>query len=325
MRRDEELPIEPLSDAAWQRIERNVYAELDADAGDRASAGAEPRWPRWAVVAMACVVGLQLALGAAFLWMRGEGSKSQALASTRLTTGKEPSKTLLGDVWVQLEPESALVVVENGARSSLLMLERGAARFSVPHRGERAPFVVQAGDARVEVVGTRFRVERAGGTARVDTYEGTVRVTAQGRTLLVARGQHWAGEDAPAPEATPQQVAVQPAPPASARAPDIAEPTTNAIERNAQDAPARAERQRRRFEQAAAHEASDPERALRIYRGLAAEQGAWAANALYAMGRLEMDRGHAQTARRLLQRYIDEYPNGANAADARALVARNAQ
>jgi TolA-binding protein len=64
---------------------------------------------------------------------------------------------------------------------------------------------------------------------------------------------------------------------------------------------------------------------LRIYRGLAAEQGAWAANALYAMGRLEMDRGHVRTARQLLQRYIDQHPNGANAADARALIARNAQ
>jgi TolA-binding protein len=38
-----------------------------------------------------------------------------------------------------------------------------------------------------------------------------------------------------------------------------------------------------------------------------------------------MDRGHVRTARQLLQHYIDQHPNGANAADARALIARNAQ
>ena len=116
---------------------------------------------------------------ALFVLRRGDSPKQ--LASTRFVAEHEPSDTMLGDVSIHLDPATTLLVVENAAHSSLCVLKRGTARFSVPHRGERPAFVVQGGDVRVEVVGTQFRVERSGGSSRVDAYEGTVRVTARGK------------------------------------------------------------------------------------------------------------------------------------------------
>jgi TolA-binding protein len=67
-------------------------------------------------------------------------------------------------------------------------------------------------------------------------------------------------------------------------------------------------------------EASNPEGALSIYRKLAAGSGPWAANALYAAGRLQADRGRRGEASQLLQQYLTRFPNGANARDAKDLL-----
>jgi len=319
MKRDDDIPIDGLPDTAWNRIERAVFEELDASASASASpAGSEaPRraaLPRWAAVALASVVALQLALTAAFLLTRGEPT-AQPIASTRFATNREPSETLLGDVAVRLDPGSAIVVVENPARNSLVVLERGAAGFSVPHRSARPAFVVQAGDARVEVVGTRFRVARAGGSAEVETFEGTVRVTAHGETRLLGRGQRWSG--------APEPVAAEPPPaPAAAPVPEADADIAAGAPRAAAESPLAGSDLQRRFEQAARREKREPRKALRIYRSLAQEQGPWAQNALYASARLQIELGERTSARAALQRYLDLYPHGANAADARALLAR---
>jgi TolA-binding protein len=75
-----------------------------------------------------------------------------------------------------------------------------------------------------------------------------------------------------------------------------------------------------RYEAAARLEGRDPERALAGYRQLAAEGGPWAANALYAEARLELELGRTARARRLLRRYLDRFPDGLNAEDARSLL-----
>jgi TolA-binding protein len=67
-------------------------------------------------------------------------------------------------------------------------------------------------------------------------------------------------------------------------------------------------------------EASNPDRAIAIYAKLAAGSGPWAANALYAAGRLQADRGRRGDATRLLNEYLTRYPSGANARDARDLL-----
>src|SRR5207253_201949 len=78
----------------------------------------------------------------------------------------------------------------------------------------------------------------------------------------------------------------------------------------------------RRFADAAAHEASDPQASLAVYARLAAGDGPWAANALYAAARLRYDRRDDTTARALLTEYLRRFPHGGNAADARALLER---
>jgi TolA-binding protein len=76
------------------------------------------------------------------------------------------------------------------------------------------------------------------------------------------------------------------------------------------------------FEQATAMERTDPARASELYRTLEAGADSWAQNALYARGRLEASRGNHAEARRLLGRYLERFPRGSNAEDARAVLKR---
>jgi hypothetical protein len=75
------------------------------------------------------------------------------------------------------------------------------------------------------------------------------------------------------------------------------------------------------FERAARLEARDPKAALEMYRRVGA-RGPWAANALYGRARLELELGDTTRARRDLELYLRRYPEGANAADVRALLDR---
>jgi hypothetical protein len=77
---------------------------------------------------------------------------------------------------------------------------------------------------------------------------------------------------------------------------------------------------KQRYEKAARLEATDPAAAIAIYHELARGKSPWAANALFAQARLELDRGHRREAARLLRAYLQRHPGGHNAADARALL-----
>jgi hypothetical protein len=79
---------------------------------------------------------------------------------------------------------------------------------------------------------------------------------------------------------------------------------------------------RERFQSASALEVRDPLAAARIYRELASGSGPWAANALFAEARLSAERGQREAARALLAAYLDRFPGGPNADDARALLIR---
>ena len=74
------------------------------------------------------------------------------------------------------------------------------------------------------------------------------------------------------------------------------------------------------FARASRLEASDPDRADALYAQLQRAGGPWAANALFARGRLAADRGQRERAAALLAAYLRRHPAGLNAADARHLV-----
>ncbi len=336
-----ELKIEPLSDRGWERVRQGVFAELELGAQHPAGQERGAGRTRWrlglaaAALAGAGVVALGLVLSP------GEDTGSVALPTSRIVTGKGATRTTVGDSLLQVAPASALRVIGDEERGWLVVLERGRVTCSVAPRKGRAPFAVEAGDARVEVVGTRFAVARERGSARVEVFEGTVKVTARGKVALVRAKQIW--PPARRPEAVDESRRAEgDIPDKSAyESKDVGRvgatplPETSASMQSDEETRPRSDTGRgpagrtlsagERFNKASELESSDPEAAVVIYRSLARGKGPWAANALYAQGRIELDRGRKTKAREALRRYLRSYPQGANAADARELLNRIAE
>ncbi len=120
------------------------------------------------------------------------------------TSGERRTVALEDGSTVLLGGDTALDVDMTGAQRRL-RLARGEAYFDVRSDRER-PFVIDAGGAQVEVVGTRFSVRRDGDTGEVTVAEGRVRVHAQadGADLLLEANQRaaFAGGQLDAPQST---------------------------------------------------------------------------------------------------------------------------
>jgi hypothetical protein len=317
-------PIEPLSDVAWARIERGVWGELDA-----APAPDVTRDRRWAVRPVWLAVGGALVAAAAIaavVVMRHPVDRVASDGPSRVTTGDGPSDLTFGDARVSVAPRSAVLLTGSAEAGAVILIERGAASFEVAPRADRPPFVVHAGAVTVRVIGTRFSVARDGDNARVAVDEGVVMVVAPGVHVMLRAGEHWPSALASAPvihvpsalaSAPPSTAPPSTPPPIPAPIPPPLAPTVPSRRPVAPTAldPARA------FAAAAALEAADPRAALAGYRALARGTGPWAANALYAAGRLAVDRGDATAARADLTAYLRRFPTGPNAADARGLLA----
>jgi transmembrane sensor len=84
---------------------------------------------------------------------------------------------------VEVAPYTELHVVQNDARTFVTALERGRSTFDVRPGGPRH-WVIEAGTASVEVVGTRFEVRREEASVRVDVERGVVLV----RSATLASG-----------------------------------------------------------------------------------------------------------------------------------------
>jgi hypothetical protein len=277
------LPIDPLSDAAWRRIEERVESALARPM----PMNNEPRSPRWVFGLAAAAIVIAIAALVIAVWPRD--AEPIATTSTRVETRTGESGGELGDVRIEVAPETAYTAVGSDSTGWVVVLERGEITCDVPPREGRPPFVVRAGDAHVEVVGTRFIVSYDGVASRVSVERGTVRVRHGDRSSLVGAGERW-----PAP------VVVIPAPPVE---PEVEERSPS-----------------RRFAEASRLETAAPARADRIYAELSEGTGPWAANALFARARLAADRGHDRRARTLAQSYLRRFPRGPNATDARRLL-----
>jgi hypothetical protein len=339
-------PIEPLSEAAWARVERGVWSELDAE---RPVGSPSPGPRRWWLVA----APLAAAAAVAVLLIAVRRAPSALDEPSRVVTGAAPSSVLFGDSHIELDASTALVM-RHEAEHPTVTLERGAAWFTVAPRLSRPAFIVRAGDAMVRVVGTRFRVLRTEERIAVEVDHGQVDVNFRGSEVAVGAGQRWSS-DAPrliiAAAAPPPAEPVPPPDPATA-APD---PEVPAAAPEGAPAPARPHRPARpgspahasagsadarpepppgahptapqidrdgaEYDRLAALEATSPGAALTGYLALARGTSRWADPALFAAARLAVDR-HDARAETLLGIYLQRFPSGANAADARQLLVR---
>jgi ferric-dicitrate binding protein FerR (iron transport regulator) len=186
-------PVEKLSDVAWARVERGLWARMDgagtvtgAVVGRDTPRDRRTMWP-WLAVPLAAAAACAIVLFAS------RNAQAPALAEqepARFVTGASPSTVTFGDAHVALDADTAIEMQAEGSA----LLEHGAAWFSVAPRGDRPPFQVHAGDTIVRVVGTRFRVARDGEHAEVNVDHGAVEVRFRGRALHLADGQGWSSD-----------------------------------------------------------------------------------------------------------------------------------
>ena len=355
------IPIEPLTDARWCRIEQSLLDELArSEAESRHArvplAAPEERRRRVRGAAVFMLVGSAAALIGAAGWrvLDGVGLRSEP---TRVETRTSGSHLELGGSSVDVGPQSSIRVTGDDARGIVVVLDRGSVECDVAPRRGRSPFVVEAGAVTVRVVGTHFVVVRADEAVTVDVQRGTVEVTEAAVTTSVRAGAHWTDarasgqqnvapavsapppvddglvHDARAPEGRAVTSAGDaagrgaggPTLPSSASTPRASAPqgSPSALATPPPQSSAHgAPSAREQYETASSLEATRPERAIAIYQELSRQGGPWGMNALFAEGRLEAERGHRDEARRLLSDYLSRHPQGPNAADAQQLLAR---
>jgi hypothetical protein len=302
-------PVEPLSDVAWARVERDIWQRLD----DAPAAPARRRAPR----ALWIAVPTLAAAAVAVVWIATTGSPAAPADDepSRVVSGAAPSEVSFGDAHVTLDARSSLVMSRAGGRP-IAYLERGAAWFAIAPRGERPPFEVHAGDAIVRVVGTRFRVARDGERVDVAVDHGAVEVRFRGAAIRLEMGQTWSSAPVEVTRAAPPHepaIEIDPVAPRDPRATGGAAPAPHAARPRDPD--------QQRYEAALALEPTRPDAAIDAYLELSKNSGKWAGNALYAAGRLAADRRDPR-ARTFLTIYLARFPHGSNVADARALLDR---
>jgi len=297
--------VEALSDLSWKRIEQQVFLKLEQEPLPEPGLEQE-RFVRPKKFSTGGASLLMMAAAAALAlfiaWPKTSVAPTEIVAPqrSRVVTQSAASQVVVGDATTEIAPSSAILIDRAGDDISVT-LDTGSVSLKVAPRNERAPIVVHSGEVRVEVVGTQFAVYRDHKGTRVTVSEGVVSVIADGKRSSVAAGQQW-------PAAQPTEKRVKDSPPKRQAKADQATP------RKTQPTA------RELFEQAGEYELSSPEAAIALYKQVAAGGGDWAANALYAHGRLEHSRSNDSEATRLLTRYLAKYPTGANVLDAQELL-----
>ncbi|HEY5147201.1 MAG TPA: FecR family protein, partial [Polyangiaceae bacterium] len=321
------LEIEPLSEARWARVERAVFdAHAQATSATASlvrspSGRPEALVPRWRLAAALLVLaGAVATIAGGLAWRAVTAGTSPGAAAaregaTRVETAANGSRVEFGESTIDVGPTSAVRLAGDDAQGVVVTLDRGSVECDVAPRRERPPFLVEAGGVEVRVIGTHFVVIRTGETVAVEVQRGEVAVTSGGVHALVPAGSRWPSSvQAPAANSSASSTPTASEP---ARDPGTREPGVRATEpRSASQARATAASPREQYDAASRLEASQPAAAVALYRDLARQGGAWGANALFAEGRLEADRGDQDAARRLLHDYLARYPGGPNANDA---------
>ena len=186
---------------------------------------------------MALVAGFAVSAAAALVL---HVARPAVHASTsRVVTEASASHVTIADTSLDVSPESGIEVREE-EHATVLTLERGEVSLHVAPREKDRPFLVEAGDVHVRVVGTEFTVRRVGVGAMVSVRRGVVEVREHGELATLKGGDHWpddvrTGALAPLPSLAPPLDA-PPAPPAPPVATGFA-PSTALAQANASSSP----------------------------------------------------------------------------------------
>lgn len=97
--------------------------------------------------------------------------------------GEQRDVTLSDGSVIHLDTASEVAVAMSAGRRDVRLRE-GRARFNVAHDSDR-PFVVQAGEARVQALGTLFDVRRTSDGVGVDLFQGAVEVRRESKASSV--------------------------------------------------------------------------------------------------------------------------------------------
>lgn len=179
-----ELP-EPVRQALlWHRLEGLTQREIGARLGvsERMAGKYISRALRHCRAWLAAALLLLVVVSAAQLPWRVWG------ADQRTAAGEQRLLTLDDGSRVTLAGDSAIDLHLTGHQRRITLL-RGRAYFQVAHDPHR-PFLVDAGDARVRVTGTRFELRRDDGDrVRLTVAEGEVVAGGAGRRLTLRAGE----------------------------------------------------------------------------------------------------------------------------------------
>lgn len=338
------LEIEALGEQRWEKIARSTLARIErelVDVGDLPKR--REHW--WAHPALLVAAPLLSVLALVLFVTREQPRHAEVEPPSRITTGLNASHLALPGLALDVEPQSAVVVGVESSLGLLIVLDQGSIVCEVAPRAADRPLIIQAGGTRVRVLGTRFSVTRQGESARVKVEHGVVEVLSSGDRWRVQGGEEWppvaptpSARDALTPVANSDRNPEARHPLVRSR-PSLSEALTERTGARSRSAPAPSSSvgevlavretaptlgpsRQDVFEQATALERGDPARAAQLYGSLESGADSWAQNALYARGRLEAARGNRAAAQRLLAHYLERFPQGSNAEDARAVLQR---
>ena len=197
------LEVEPLSEARWARIEQSLMQRLEEMPPAASQPATVKPGKRVAPRMLALASAAAFAMVAAIALFVAKPWASFHESTSRVATEASPSHVTIGEASIDLSPETGIVVREE-EHATVLVLERGEVALHVSPRPKDRPFLVEAGEVHVRVVGTEFSVRRAGVSAVVTVRRGVVEVTAHGELARLKAGDAW-------PEGTSALLAASPA------------------------------------------------------------------------------------------------------------------
>ena len=302
----------PTSDARRERVEREVFARLDAMRDVDRSNSIAPIKPRRLPVIAAGFAFAAAAASVVFLVSSEPPTVQPSSPSLVVTPAGGSSRFTVGDSVIDAGSDTSVEVKQDATGGTTLLLARGSVDCDVMHRsgsGNRPAFRVVAGDVTVEVVGTRFAVSRIGTVTRVDVTRGKVSVHGNGEKRLLGAGESWSSG---------ATVVVAPPPPQPEPAPVATRAPEPEPEIELPPDPVRPAAKPTVTPQAAYEAAllvKDEKQRAKAYRSVANGNHRWAAIALINLAELQ-SKTDVDATLKTLDELAQRFPKAANAEDA---------